>query len=775
MNIPKRLFINLLAIVGAFSVAAQSLPNEFHFSPNGDRLIRGGLVSTGFFDETIIDTINLEFSQSNYWTQLENNFEDKIDIPATLTYKGDVYDSVGVRFRGQTSYMQVNGDKKSFNITLDYIIDGQDIDGYETLNLINGYDDPSFMREVVYFNMCRNHIPAPKGNFVTLFINGENWGLYSNIQQLDGEHVEEWYLDKESTRWRGERTTSGGGGPGGPNFGAGTSTLNYNGPDTTDYQEDYTLKKAYKPNPWEDLVRACDLLNNTPSANLVDSLSKVFDIDNALWYLAYEILFTDQDSYVNKGGMDYYIYFDEATDRLVPQIYDGNSSIDENKADQWNIFYKETNTDYAMQNKLFAVPELRQRYLAHVRTILSESFDPLVANAKVDEYKDLIDIHVQNDPKKIYNYTQFTNHIDEIKSFFSIRNAFIGNAPAVNIESPDIANVAFYSDGISPESIIVNANISGSYGINKAWLHFGTGIMGRFEKLEMFDDGNHNDGLAGDSIFGVTIPSQNYGTWVRFYIEAVSANTVGTRTYSPAGAEHDVYIYQTGISSLSNSDVVINELMASNTTVVADQDGEYDDWVELYNKSSVPVDLSGYFLSDNIMQLDKWEIPAGTTIDGNGYLIIWTDNDEEQTGLHSNFKLSADGEGVYLTTPTIELADQINFDQHGTDEAFARVPNGTGNFVWQEATFNGNNTLTSIENVISTSSELLIYPNPATDWIKIINPYNEQSRINIYSSLGNRVYQNQIENSITINTSMWKPGLYLIKLNNKTAKMVIDR
>ncbi len=328
--------LSLLVLLSTSLAHSQNLPWAFNFSTDGNQLLRGGVVASDLFDESVVDTIYLVFAQPDYWNQMTNNYEDKIEILASLSYKGDFYDSVGVRFRGQTSYMQNNTDKKSFNIEMDFAIDGQDIDGYDNLNLLNCYDDPSFIREVLYFNMCRDHIPAPKGSFVNLQINGEDWGLYANVQQLDAQHVEDWYLDKESTRWRGEGTSSGGGpggpgGPGGSGFGAGESTLNYNSPDSTDYTENYVLKKSYKDDPWQDLINACDALNNTPATALVDSLSKVFDIDAALWYLAHEILFTDQDSYVGKGGMDYFIYFDEATGRLVPQVYDGNSCIQVNQ------------------------------------------------------------------------------------------------------------------------------------------------------------------------------------------------------------------------------------------------------------------------------------------------------------------------------------------------------------------------------------------------------------------------------------------------------------
>ncbi len=65
--------------------------------------------STGFYNESNIDTIYLEFDQSDYWDQLIDNYEDKIDIPATMTMNGITYDSVGVRFKGQTSYLNTTG------------------------------------------------------------------------------------------------------------------------------------------------------------------------------------------------------------------------------------------------------------------------------------------------------------------------------------------------------------------------------------------------------------------------------------------------------------------------------------------------------------------------------------------------------------------------------------------------------------------------------------------------------------------------------------------
>jgi hypothetical protein len=140
--------------------------------------------------------------------------------------------------------------------------------------------------------------------------------------------------------------------------------------------------------------------------------------------------------------------------------------------------------------------------------------------------------------------------------------------------------------------------------------------------------------------------------------------------------------------------VVINELMPLNSTTATDQDGEYDDWIELYNNSDEAIDLSGYYLSDNDNDVTKWQFPEGTTIEGNGYLIIWADNDTLQTGLHACYKLSADGEEVVLSKPNKTVIDEVEFGGVTTEVSYSRIPNGTGSFSWQTPTFDCANVQT---------------------------------------------------------------------------------
>jgi len=241
----KQHIIKLFLILSYTTLIGQNLPDEYILSYDGRRLTRGTSSTEGLYNDKIVKRIDLNFSQTNWQSLLTQNYNSKTDIPATLTIDGKAYPKVGVRYKGQTSYQRVTTDKKSFNVTLDYLDPGQDLEGYETLNFHNSYEDNSFMREVFYENITRKYGPSLKATFINLYINGVNWGLYPHVQGLDGEYIKEWFLNNDGTRWRCERTSGvgapGGGGTGG-GFGAGTSTLNYLGEDTSLYKPNYSLK-----------------------------------------------------------------------------------------------------------------------------------------------------------------------------------------------------------------------------------------------------------------------------------------------------------------------------------------------------------------------------------------------------------------------------------------------------------------------------------------------------------------------------------------------------
>ena len=134
--------------------------------------------------------------------------------------------------------------------------------------------------------------------------------------------------------------------------------------------------------------------------------------------------------------------------------------------------------------------------------------------------------------------------------------------------------------------------------------------------------------------------------------------------------------------NLSQTPLVINEFMASNVSSIEDPEGQYDDWIEIYNYGVDSVDIGGMYLTDNLSDPVKWQIPGNdptlTTISPGGYLLIWADGDTSDAGLHANFKLSAGGEEIGLfKSDGITLIDSVIFDEQTSDISYGRYPDGS--------------------------------------------------------------------------------------------------
>jgi hypothetical protein len=121
----------------------------------------------------------------------------------------------------------------------------------------------------------------------------------------------------------------------------------------------------------------------------------------------------------------------------------------------------------------------------------------------------------------------------------------------------------------------------------------------------------------------------------------------------------------------------INELMPRNTTVIEDNEGEFDDWVELYNETGSDIGLGGWFLSDDSEEPRKAELPAGLVVRAGGVLLLWCDDDTEQGPDHLPFKLAGGGEEVVLTDPEGNVIDRVEFTDLPEDISLARLSDGT--------------------------------------------------------------------------------------------------
>lgn len=649
--------------------------------------------TAGFYDSTLMRTISLTFTQANWQTLLANNYGRDTNLAGTLKFNGRTYEGVGVRYRGNTSY-QMGGTKKSVAIQVDHTVAGADIMGFDNLNLNNAAGDESIMREPLYFTIMRRFAVSPAGNFAKLYINGTYWGLYSNAQQEDGTLVKEFFPSNDGDRFRapnvgggtggggvppggGGFPPGGGGGGGGGGFASGTSALRYLGTNIATYKSNYEFKSGDVTNAWIRLQHATDVLVNTSATEFPEKIHEVLAVDRWLWFLAVENIFADDDSYFNKGA-DYMFYIEPESGQLHPIEHDGNESFTAADA-QLSPVQGTGNTNRPVINRLLAVPEFRQRYLAHMRTVLEEVFNPSSMNALIDSYSALSKADIIADTKKNFTMTAYTNDITALKSFVRQRHAYLTNHAELKPFAPVIEWLSPPTN--TPTATVVptvtaKVTAGATEGVDSVWLYYRAKSYGRFTQVAMFDDGAHGDGAAQDGVYGTSTTNFPAGTKVRYYVEARSANAAKAAAFYPAHAEEDTDSYRVGLASAGSSPVVINEIMASNLSTMADPQGEFDDWIELRNLTDTAVDLTGRYLTDDPTNPRKWEFPSGTSIPANGFAIVWADEDGKAAdGLHANFKLSASGEELYLIDTDLQLnavLDSVVFGQQTTDRSYGR-------------------------------------------------------------------------------------------------------
>ncbi len=185
-----------------------------------------------------------------------------------------------------------------------------------------------------------------------------------------------------------------------------------------------------------------------------------------------------------------------------------------------------------------------------------------------------------------------------------------------------------------------------------------------------------------------------------------------------------------------NRNIVINECMPNNSNTASDQDGEFNDWVELYNTSNSAINLEGYFLSDRRSQPTKFKFP-NIIVQPEDYLIIWVDTDSTQTGLHTNFKLSASSEQVYLFNTDTNLIDYVHFYNMQADQSIARTHDGNGPFKILSPTFdssNGNHSSGLVINEWMPFNESVEEDEYGeyNDWIELYNNSNQSINLEGY-------------------------------------------
>ena len=733
-----------------------------------------------FYDIDKIQRIDVSFSQSNWDALMDAQKAGAGDyiLAQSVSINGVEFDSVGVKFKGNSSYNS-NQTKNPWHIELDTYKD-HEYDGYTDIKLANGHNDPSFVRDVLGFQIVRQYMDAPLSNYANLYVNGNLIGLYTNTESISKKFVDSRFGSKKNAFF--DCSPPGGAGPQSNDF----PNLVYLGQDSTAYFDSYDIKSD---EGWQELIDLCDTLSN----NLED-IEKILDVDRALWMLAFDNVIVNLDSYIGQFTQNYYLYRSDFG-QFLPIVWDlnesfgvfaqtGSGNLNTTAAkQQMDHLLHSSDAGFPLVRQLLSVPMYRRMYVAHVKTILLENFDNGSYLTTAQELQSVIDASVQADPNKLFTYNNFIANlttdinsggggrgrtIPGITGLMDGRNSYLLAQSDFQQGEPSIENVSLSTaEPIINETVNINATITDA---NTVFLAYRSDPSAPFTKVDMLDDGTNNDGAANDGVYGAAVVIDNSS--VQYYIYAENTNT---GLFSPRRAEHEFYELTATTAPLELGDLVINELMASNEETVGGPDDEFDDWIELYNNGSSTIDLEGYFLSDDLTDLMQWPFPAGTTIEPQQYLIVWADDDEDQAELHANFKLSASEESLYLVNAAGEIADEVSFADQMTDISYGRFPNGTGSFQTMDPTYNAENAVTTSVGLVRVDGlQFNAYPNPADDFLHIELTDTEELEISIYDIRGQLKMKEMMSKNKKIDTSDWASGMYVIKVKNSLFKVAIN-
>ena len=704
-----------------------------------------------------IRKIEIFFSETNWDDTLDVYYANDIGqrlIADSVIIDGEVDQDVGVKYKGNSSY-NVNNSKNPLNIKLDYVNNGQSIDGYNVLKLSNGFRDPSFVREVMTYEMAREYMPASKATYANVFINGIWNGLYTCVQSVDDDFTNEHFYERKGPFFKADNT-----GVQVPNCSAGQNGIWKYFTDTNCLQKAYEMQSS---NDWTQLGNFLDTINNHFS-----EVEKVLDEDRTLWMMAFSNLTITLDGPINNIPHNFYLFKDN-NGNFSPIIWDLNGSFGTFKnglttpvttqdLQELDIFHGSTNNQNKMCSQMFSSDQYKRMYVAHMRTILNEQFANNDYSTRALQLQTIIDSSVNADPNGFYSHAEFISNINSsvgtqnsivgITELMGARISYIQSLPEFTAIPPTIGNITSSPSNPTPHtSVTISAQVTNATDV---FLGYRFKFHDAFTKTAMVDNGT---GLYSAAI---DVDARD----VQYYIYAEN-NDAGI--FSPERAEKEFH----QLAVVDN--LVINEIMASNISAIADQSGEYDDWVELYNGNNFSLNLTGYYLSDSENDLTKWSFP-NVSISPNDYLIIWCDTaGNTQAGLHTTYRLSADQEEVYLTDPNGTIIDAVHFVNMPNDVAYARVPNGTGTFIHQGETYEANNQNISGITNMNISSKMRVYPNPSNNRIYILGADGDLS---IHNLIGQEVFSDYVDNTISVDISNWNAGVYFIKSNQKVIKII---
>lgn len=765
---------------------------------------------SNIFNPSVLHEVNMTFTEPNYWDILNQNFgggfdptEDVTYLMASVTIDGETVDSIGIRFKGFTSASAST--KKPFKFDFNEFVPGKRYDGLRKLNLNNGTGDPGLQRDVICYDlMNRSGVDAPRTSFARVSINGEFFAVYQLIEQVDKEFLQNNFSNDKGNLFKNK----------------GWYNFEFSGTSPDAYRV-LELKTNEEGDDYSGLIGLVDILNNTSDAEFPEAIEEVFNVDRYLKTLAVDVATDNWDSNL-EHGRNWYMYEDTTTGVFHWIPWDYNFALGSN-------FFG------GGGDVCFANPQL-VAVLNGTTTI--QFYDDGFHDGEVIERSwDFGDGNTATGRTVTHTFSEagtyevcFVATVDgecseqDCRTIMTTEN--LADCPAVvNGEfpgTPDLAYAVLVSfDDECCETF--SADCADTHAAIRDFIESGTdgngGGGGGFGRNFQVDQRNSNRLLISKllavpefyerylnhfcNLMEEVFLSERYDALISANRELLFDAVLNSpNELSPFG-QFDREMSTDGMPALLASrianlktqlldleacsgepplgiplgDVVINEFVADNdsTSMISDPDGGYPDWIELYNNTDMEIDLSGTYLSDKQDNLDKWAFPDGTSIAADGYLIVWADEDGDQQGLHANFKLSKNGEAIYLSNAGDSTRiDEVVFGIQETNVSMSRVPNGTGDFEAQHTTHGYSNDTPVANRNVANGIELLVYPNPAGDFLNVRFPGANAGamRVDLFAVAGRKVFSDLEVNAGTLELDLTSltPGFYFLRVRDGGGK-----
>ncbi|WP_169082647.1 CotH kinase family protein [Paenibacillus sp. PL91] len=366
------------------------------------------LDETVFPKDKVVD-VNITIDEAEFQSLLDNASAEEYK-EATVEYNGQTFENVGIRAKGNLSLRSVvnmaDSDRYSFKISFDEYVN-QTLEGITKINLNNNYSDASYMREFLAYELAEDMgLPTPKYSYVNVYVNDELWGFYLAVEQIGDSYLERNFDNAYGALYKANGGTG--------------SELNW-----LKTIESYTGLDLKSEKSNDDIL--LDMLDELNNGTDIES---VLNVDEALGFIALNVLTSNMDSYLGQNKHNYYLYEDDGLFNVLPWDYNmafgglGGSGILIDEPTTGNL------AERPLVAKLLAVDEYKETYHEIVAKAIEGYLSMDVLAAKVQEIRDLISPYVKADPSSFYTYDEYESGIATVLSLNTTQTTSIAQQNA---------------------------------------------------------------------------------------------------------------------------------------------------------------------------------------------------------------------------------------------------------------------------------------------------------------------------------------------------------